>query len=289
MSHILDEGEGHLEIDGNPPESTDSVLAHARKRAREEGFDAVFSVPVTLANEICGFRHDKHSDVRFTELAQIPVLPGPQVVAAILSRLEPLLKASGFTKEASGDTFVAFSAKTAEDEIRCTFNYMEFPGGGCAPDILLEVRNDVMHGLATAAERSIDPAVRICEWTFRRHLADFATDLPEYVETEEELAAWITSAESMLPPLIDRFHDIKALDALTNDESSRVDVLGRSTLSHYEPATGFSRLVLAYLASNPNFARMVAETDAAYHGGASPLNGVHQVVAYLRAHAKPVG
>ena len=94
--------------------------------------------------------------------------------------------------------------------------------------------------------------------------------------------------DAKLPAILDNLRSIRGLDALANDGSPRYGFYGDPTLSHYDTETGLSRIVLAYLAGNPGFARMVAETDAAYTGGASPTNDVYAVVAYLKAHAKPV-
>ncbi|MBC5786147.1 hypothetical protein H8N03_24625 [Ramlibacter sp. USB13] len=69
VSHVLDEGEDDLAVEGDPPDSLPAILAGARQRAAQARCDAVFDVPITLAHEICGFRHDAHAGLRFTVLA----------------------------------------------------------------------------------------------------------------------------------------------------------------------------------------------------------------------------
>lgn len=68
VSHVLDRGHDHLDIDGQAPDATSALLQAAIQRHEAEGHDAVFNVPVDLAFQACGFRHDAEHALEFTEL-----------------------------------------------------------------------------------------------------------------------------------------------------------------------------------------------------------------------------
>lgn len=57
--HEGDEVADHLDASGNPPESFARIAADARaQQASGDDVDYLFDVPLMLASELCGFRHD---------------------------------------------------------------------------------------------------------------------------------------------------------------------------------------------------------------------------------------
>ncbi|MFM2450561.1 MAG: hypothetical protein RIS44_3011 [Pseudomonadota bacterium] len=285
VSHVLDEGEGHFEIEGSPPTSTESALAEARKKGKLENYDAVFSLPVRLAHEICGFRHDEPSDARFTELVQIPVLPGKEIQETILARIERLFVSFGFQKRENEYEALEFVSITDEDEAICVFFYDEYSEGGCEASLTFRVRNDRVCKLNLAAIEFAGVKTSAKDWTYERNIYSIVPDLPSPIETADDVSEWLEKTESRLPGLLRDLRSINGLDSLANDGSPRQTMFGDPTLSHFDGETGFSRLVLAYLSGNPAFDRMIAETDAGYSDGPSPSNSVHRVVEYLRKNA----
>lgn len=282
VTHTLDEGDDHLAVEGKPPQLLAGILAQAKKDRREKGYDAVFGVPASLVQQICGFRHRAHPELRFTELVPIPMLAYRDIVEPLLSHLEPVLLAKGFTRVSSGEGYHSFVAKTDQEDICCDFVHGGYPEGGGWANIRFSVLNHYVQALSTGVPGYGHSL------TYKGNF-DAIVGGSSSIQTADDLSEWIGKIETKLPTLIDQMRSIRGLDALANDGSPRRGFNGEPTLSHYDTTTGMSRLVLAYLAGNPNFEHIVAETDAEYYGGASPSNGVHQVVAYLKAHAKLVG
>ena len=281
VSHILDEGFDHLAIEGKPPQSTPSLLAHARKQGLQKSYDAVFDVPASLAHQISGFRYLERSDLHFTEFVPVELVSIRQVADAFRSHMAPMMAARGFVQEYSADDGLTFVAQTDQDEVRVYATHGQYPNGGCWATIRFAVRNHLVQALSTGVPGYGHSL------SYKRQFGDIAP-LPDALNTAEDLAKWMVTIDAKLPAVLDGMRSIRGLEALANDGSPRRGFDGGPTLSHYDTDTGLSRLVLAYLVGNPNFERMVAETDAATYGGASPSNGVHQVVAYLKANAKPV-
>lgn len=60
--HQLDFGDFHLEVEGTPPEPFEAIKAKHFKLREEEGYDAVFSVPVELAAGLCGYAYGQEGD-----------------------------------------------------------------------------------------------------------------------------------------------------------------------------------------------------------------------------------
>lgn len=281
VSHVLDEGFDHLATEGNPPQSTASMLAQAKKEGLQKSYDAVFGVPASLAHQICGFRHLENTKLHFTELVPIELVSLRQVVDTFRSHIEPLMAARGFDQEYRTDDGQSFVAKTEQDEVRVYVRHGEYPSGGCWAGIDFAVRNKLVQALSTGVPGYGHTL------TFKKNFRDMVT-LPDGLSTAQLLTEWTAIIDAKLPLLLDNLRTIQGLEALANDDSPRFSFNGDPTLSHYDTETGHSRLVLAYLVRNPRFERMVAETDAGCYGGASPTNGVHELVAYWKAHAKPV-
>ena len=87
--HEGDEVPDHIDHLGQPPEELAALIADAREqRAHDEGVDYLFDVPTTIAENICGFKHDTFfEDIIFHEIIAIE-----QPVALI----EPPRPASGW-------------------------------------------------------------------------------------------------------------------------------------------------------------------------------------------------
>jgi hypothetical protein len=75
--HEGDEISDHIDHFGQPPEEMTALIADARvQQANDEGVDYLFDVPLTVARNICGFKHDTFfEDVSFREIT--PGEPAP--------------------------------------------------------------------------------------------------------------------------------------------------------------------------------------------------------------------
>lgn len=280
--HVLDRGDDHLEIEGKPPRSAKALLKEAKRVARQDGYDAVFSVPAQLAREACGFGDDQLRGLALTELAAQARLPGPDALAAVIAGLEGLLHPLGFVKRRGGDEFADYVAPGEEEDITCQIRHCVRDEGGCLAYLDFRVSNHRVQRLIRAAL----PDAGEPDITYWGDLPK-AIGLPTAINRSDQMESWLAIAGAELPRHIARLRHIKDLDALANDGRPRRTGLGEPTLSHYDYNTGFGNLVVAYLAGNPNFERMVAETDAGTVGGPSPSNNVHKVVAHLRMFGGP--
>jgi hypothetical protein len=66
VTHDAQEGDGHLEVKGEPPEGFAAVRDHLTKQQEEEGgADFIFDIPVALSKEITGYRHDERPAITF--------------------------------------------------------------------------------------------------------------------------------------------------------------------------------------------------------------------------------
>lgn len=68
--HEGDEVPDHIDHFGQPPEELAALVGYAREQqANDEGVDYLFDVPLTLAENICGFKHDIFvKDISFHEI-----------------------------------------------------------------------------------------------------------------------------------------------------------------------------------------------------------------------------
>jgi hypothetical protein len=68
--HEGDEVVNHIDFEGNPPVEYSSILAEAlEQRAHDNEVDYVFEVPLKLAENLCGFKHDEFlEDIQFHEI-----------------------------------------------------------------------------------------------------------------------------------------------------------------------------------------------------------------------------
>ena len=71
VEHDCEEGPDHLEVTGEPPEALDRIRRDCAAEQDEDGddVDSFFEVPLQLAQEITGFKHDEGpEDQVFEEL-----------------------------------------------------------------------------------------------------------------------------------------------------------------------------------------------------------------------------
>jgi hypothetical protein len=255
VTHILDQGRDHLDIDGTPPAGAAKQLAIARRLAAKDGFDAVFSVPMILAQDECGFRHDVHHGAVFTELEAVPLLTPQAVAQTLLPLMRRVLESRGFDCIAATPSGGAFLRDRDEHRVECSVGLEPGSAGGCCVNVPAIVRNLRAQRAVAAACGDVEAAKPM----YRGRFAE-ATTLPYFVTTAPELAEWTSRAEAELGDWADRLADVKALDALVNDGRVRYNFLGAPYEAHYDLDTGYAPLAIAYLAGNPRFASMVEQT-----------------------------
>lgn len=282
VSHVQDEGDDNLHVAGTAPAAVAALLETAKAARAASGHDAVFGVPAALASSICGFRHDVPADIVFTRLDPAPdpdLLPGPRISAAYAACVTRVLQAEGFTSPSRPIVPAALSRVNDIGEIQCFARCSRGEGGGAYCDVVFHVRNARIQAFA-----SVTPDVPV-EWTCRLVLSTIGGPASR-IRSAADLAKAEAFLASQLPAILRRLEDIPELDRLVNDGRSRVDVANRITKSHFEIDFGFSRIVLAYLAGNPQFEQMVADTDACTRGGPDPGNDVNVLADHLRASAR---
>jgi hypothetical protein len=255
--HVLDEGRDHLALEGEPPAGAARHLATARRLAAKDGFDAVFSVPMILAHEACGFRHDTHHAAVFTELEAVPRVEMAVVAATLLPLARRVLEARGFECSTAGDRGATFVREEDGHRIECSIGLEPIESGGCYVNVPATVSN-LRARRAIAAAWGEDEAAKPM---FKGRFSEY-TQLPYAVTTAAELADWTARAEPELGDWARALCDVKALDRWVNDGRERRNFLGGVYRAHYDWDTGHAPLALAHLARNPAFERMVAETAA---------------------------
>lgn len=284
VSHVLDDGDDTLHVTGAAPASVASLLAQAKAARATSGHDAAFGVPLALAASFCGFRHDAPSDIAFTRLDPVPdqdLLPGPQLAAAYVACMARVLQAAGFAPPSQPIGPDALGRVNNTGEIQCFPRCSHGEGGGAYCDIVIHVRNARVQAFA-----SVTPDI-FMEWTCRLFLSRIGGPTAR-IRSAEDLVKVEAFLESDLPAVISRLENLEELDRLVNDGSPRL-ILNRPTKSHFEINFGFSRIILAYLADNPEFEQMVADTDEENSRGPSPANPVNVLARHLRASGQRSG
>jgi hypothetical protein len=278
VSHVLDEGALHLDIEGTPPRALTGLMAAARQRFEKDGHDAVFSVPGALAEQVSGFTWARRHELRFTRLDASPQVAAPlspqQLEAEIRACVAGLAQAEGFQR-VRPDELISFVRNTAEERVDLHVLCYIDDSGGVEFDARLTICNHHVQSF-------MDELPGISATETARLMLSALMSLPYRVRTPAELAALLKSLQRDFVPALRRVCSIKELDRLVNDGKPRFNVMNQPTSSHYEFITGFSRIVLAYLASNKNFDRMVRETAEGTNGEADPSHMVHHVAAQLR-------
>lgn len=70
--HDAQKSQDHLAVEGAPPESFDRIRDEELARADSDGeVDFVFEIPVRMAQELVGFRHDAGTEPEFSVLRDI--------------------------------------------------------------------------------------------------------------------------------------------------------------------------------------------------------------------------
>jgi hypothetical protein len=263
LTHLLDEGAEHLEIEGAPPRETAALRDQAIKRHRAEGHDAVYGVPAAVAKSCTGFRYGENRGLRFTRLMprQATVSAGvtqitfgwpderDDLTATLGRALEAILIPLGFEvrRARGGDDFL----RTRDDTTLtiCGVGYDDHPFYTC--DIFLSVRQHAVEGLITSVipqhERS-----STCELRLAKIEGHDGFD----IKSIRHIEAFIKFLGKKLPALIERCSQVRELDRLVNADRTQID--GIDFLSAEGP------IVLAWLAGNPNFDSMVAYADSRY-------------------------
>ncbi len=286
VSHVLSEGGDHLGIEGVAPRALAPLLQAALQSRAEHGHDAVFGVPAALAEEVCGFRHGGRQNGPapvFTRLdrkfADIDATLGELVRAAA-----GVLQAAGYVQEDASRPGL-FTKTTAHDRIQVYLRHSTTPEIGVMYfDVRAEVCNRYVDGLMHQAVPQLHATqTAVLRWSG-------ALDGDSALTTPAEVAACRSQLQSAFSPWLARLHDLVALEALVNGRMPRGNAMGEATQQcHYDGDTGYSRLILAYLASNPRFEDMVVQTDLVLsRGKPDPKSDLNKVCNHLRAHAKPV-
>lgn len=150
-------------------------------------------------------------------------------------------------------------------------------------DVRAEVCNRYVDGLMHQAVPQLHATqTAVLRWSG-------AQDGDSALTTPAEVAACRSQIQSAFSPWLTRLHDLVALDALVNGPPAPGSATGEARQCHFDGDTGYSRLILAYLASNPCFEDMLAQTEHVLsRGKPDPNSDLNKVCKHLRAHAKPV-
>lgn len=266
VTHIADQGAEHLDIDGDAPAQTATLLADAIARHRAEGHDAVYGVPAAVAKSMAGFRYGEHRGLHFTRLvprvATVTVGTTPITVAwpderdgltaTLNSALEAILVPLGFDvrRDPRGDEFI----RTRDDTTLTLFGigYDDHPF--YTADVFISVRHHVVERLITSVmpehSRSSTCDLRLARIESHDGFA---------IQSIAQIEALIAHLATTLPARVAQFSDVRALDRLVNADRTQID--GIEFLSAEGP------IVLAWLAGNSNFDSLVAYADSRYDRG----------------------
>lgn len=263
LTHLLDEGAEHLEIEGDAPAETATLLAQAIARHHAEGHDAVYAVPAAVAKLCTGFRYGEDRGLRFTRLARRKATVGVgstqitfewpnernELTATLNRALEAILVPLGFEvrRDPRGDEFFR-----TRDDTKLTIygvGYSNDPFFTC--DIFISVRHNTVEQLIA----SVIPQHRSSS-TCDLRLAKLEGHDGFDIKSISHIEAFIQFLDKKVPALVERCGHVRELDRMVNADRTRID--GINFLSAEGP------IVLAWLASNPNFDSMVAYADSRY-------------------------
>jgi len=263
VTHMRDEGAGHLDIEGDAPRETAALREQAIKRHRADGYDAVYGVPSTVAKSSSGFRFGEHRGLRFTRLVprQVKVLAGStqitvewpnardELTATLGRALEAMLVPLGFDvrRDPRGDEFF----RTRDDTTLTIFGvgYDDHPFYTC--DIFISVRQETVEQLIA----SVIPqhtSSSTCDLRLAKLEGHDGFDM----KSTQHIEAFIRFLGKKVPALVERCGQVRELDRIVNADRAQID--GIDFLSAEGP------IVLAWLAGNPNFESMVAYADSRY-------------------------
>lgn len=263
VTHLLDEGAEHLEIEGDAPAETAKLLAQAIAQHRAEGYDAVYGVPAAVAKSRAGFRYGEDRGLRFTRLAprratvnaggtQITVeWPNERdVLTATLGRvLEAILVPLGFEvrRDPLADEFI----RTRDDTTLTIYGvgYDEHPFYTC--DIFVSVRQNAVERLIASVIPQHSSS-STCELRLAKIEGHDGFDM----KSIRHIEAFVKFLNKNVPALVERCGSVRELERIVNADRPRIDGI--------EFLTAEGPIVLAWLAGNPNFESMVAYADSRY-------------------------
>ena len=82
VSHFAEEGDEHLEVEGEPPAGFAAIRDRLNKQQEEDGgADFIFNIPVDLSKEITGYRHEETPEITFDNFVK------PMVFQRVFGRL----------------------------------------------------------------------------------------------------------------------------------------------------------------------------------------------------------
>jgi hypothetical protein len=263
LTHLLDEGAEHLEIEGDAPTETAALLGQAIARHRAEGFDAVYGVPAAAAKLRTGFRYGEDRGLRFTRLAHRRTTVGAgstqitfewpnergELTATLGRALEAILVPLGFEvrRDPRGDEFF----RTRDDTTLTIYGvgYNDDPFYTC--DIFISVRQITVEQLIASVVPQHQSS-STCDLRLAKLEGRDGFD----IKSIRHIEAFIRFLGKKVPELVERCGHVRELDRIVNADRTRID--GIDFLSAEGP------IVLAWLAGNPNFESMVAYADSRY-------------------------
>ncbi len=263
LTHLLDEGAEHLEIEGDAPAETAALLKQAIARHRAEGHDAVYSVPAAVAKLRAGFCYGEDRGLRFTRLAPRTATVGAgstqitvewpnergDLTTTLGRALEAILVPLGFEvrRDPRGDEFF----RTRDDTTLTIYSvgYDAQPFYTC--DVFISVRQNAIERLIASVIPGHSPS-STCELRLAKIEGHDGFD----IKSIRHIEAFIKFLGKKLPALVERCGDVRELDRIVNGDRVRID--GIDFLIAEGP------IVLAWLAGNPNFNSMVAYADSRY-------------------------
>ncbi len=72
VTHDAQEGDGHLEVEGQPPAVFAAIRERLTKQQEEEGgADFIFNIPVDLAKEMTGYSHEERPEIAFDNFVKL--------------------------------------------------------------------------------------------------------------------------------------------------------------------------------------------------------------------------
>jgi hypothetical protein len=263
LTHVLDEGTEHLDIEGDAPDGAESLRNQAIHRMQVEGYDAVYSVPAAVVWARTHFRYGEDRSLRYTRLAprKAAVATGTPPIAvawpnergeltATLGRaLEAILVPLGFDvrRDPHGDDFFRTQGDTTLTI--CGIGYDADPFYTC--DIFFYVRQNAVERLIT----SVIPhhhSSSTCDLRMGKLEGHDGFD----IKSVRHIEAFIKFMGKKVPALVERCSDVRELDRMVNGDRKQIDGIGFLTAE--------GPIVLAWLAGNPNFDSMVAYADTRY-------------------------
>jgi hypothetical protein len=171
-------------------------------------------------------------------------------LTATLGRaLEPIVVPLGFEvhRDPRGDDFVRTRGDTTLTV--CGVGYDDDPAYAC--DVLVTVRHHVVEQLLASV---IPDRTYSATWTLR--LSTLESHAGFAITSVRHIEAFVKFVGKKLPAQVERCGLLHELDRIINADRTRIDGI--------DFASAEGRIVLAWLAGNPNFESMVAYADTRY-------------------------